>query len=45
VFRSIRNRIGEAMTASEATKEKWSEAEVNRLAGEIALKCTMAANS
>jgi predicted ATPase len=30
--------IGEAMTASEGTKEKWSEAEVNRLAGEIALK-------
>jgi predicted ATPase len=30
--------IGEAMTAVEATKEKWCEAEVNRVAGEIALK-------
>jgi predicted ATPase len=30
--------IGEATTAMETTKEKWSEAEVNRLAGEIALK-------
>ena len=29
--------IGEAMTAMETTKEKWCEAEVNRLAGEIAL--------
>jgi predicted ATPase len=30
--------IGEAMTAMETTKERWFEAEVNRLAGEIALK-------
>jgi predicted ATPase len=29
--------IGEAMTSVETTKEKWSEAEVNRMAGEIAL--------
>jgi predicted ATPase len=30
--------IYEAMTAVEATKERWWEAEVNRMAGEIALK-------
>jgi predicted ATPase len=30
--------IGEAMSATEATKERWSEAEVNRIAGEIALR-------
>jgi predicted ATPase len=30
--------IGEAMTTMEATKERWSEAEVHRIAGEIALK-------
>jgi class 3 adenylate cyclase/predicted ATPase len=30
--------IGEAMTAVETTKEKWCEAEINRIAGEIALK-------
>ena len=29
--------IGEAMTAVETTKETWSEAELNRVAGEIAL--------
>jgi class 3 adenylate cyclase/predicted ATPase len=29
--------IGEAMTAMEATKERWFEAEVNRIAGEITL--------
>ena len=29
--------IGEAMTAVETTKERWNEAEVNRMAGEIAL--------
>jgi class 3 adenylate cyclase/predicted ATPase len=29
--------IGEAMTTVETTKEKWCEAEVHRLAGEIAL--------
>ena len=31
-------RIGEAMTAVETTKERWYEAEINRIAGEIALK-------
>ena len=30
--------MGEAATAMETTKEKWFEAEVNRIAGEIALK-------
>ena len=30
--------IGEAMSAVETTKEKWYEAEINRIAGEIALK-------
>ena len=30
--------IGEAITAMETTKERWCEAEVNRLTGEIALK-------
>jgi len=30
--------IGEAMTAVETTKEKWCEAEVHRVAAEIALK-------
>ncbi len=30
--------IGEALTAIETTKERWHEAEVNRTAGEIALK-------
>jgi predicted ATPase len=30
--------IGEAIEAIEKTKERWWEAEVNRLAGEIALK-------
>ena len=30
--------IGEAMTPVETTKERWWEAEVNRIAGEIALK-------
>jgi predicted ATPase len=29
--------IGEAMTAVETTKERWFEAEINRIAGEIAL--------
>ena len=29
--------IAEAMTAMQTTKEKWCEAEVNRVAGEIAL--------
>ncbi len=30
--------IGEAMTAVETTKERWTEAEIHRIAGEIALK-------
>jgi predicted ATPase len=30
--------IGEAMTAMETSKETWFEAEVHRIAGEIALK-------
>jgi predicted ATPase len=30
--------IGDAMTAVETTKESWCEAEVNRMAGEVALK-------
>jgi predicted ATPase len=31
------HRIGEALTAVETTKERWYEAEINRIAGEIAL--------
>jgi predicted ATPase len=30
--------VGEAMTAVETTKEKWCEADIHRIAGEIALK-------
>src|SRR5262249_33278042 len=30
--------IGEAMTEVETTKERWCEAEINRIKGEIALK-------
>ena len=30
--------IGEALTAIETSKEKWYEAEVNRIAGEVALQ-------
>jgi predicted ATPase len=30
--------IGEAMTAVETTKERWYEAEINRIRGEVALK-------
>ena len=33
--------IGEAMTAVETAKEKWCEAEVHRMAGEIALKSSV----
>ncbi len=33
-----RRCIGEAMTAVETTKETWWEAQVHRVAGEIALK-------
>jgi predicted ATPase len=31
-------RVGEAVTEIETTKERWQEAEVHRVAGEIALK-------
>ena len=37
-FDDARHCIGEAMTAVESTKERWCEAEVLRVAGEIALK-------
>ena len=30
--------VGEAITAVETTKQRWCEAEVNRMAGEIARK-------
>jgi predicted ATPase len=30
--------VGEAMTVAETTKEKWCDVEINRVAGEIALK-------
>jgi predicted ATPase len=30
--------VGEAITAVETTKERWFEAEINRMAGEITLK-------
>ncbi len=36
-FDYARRSIGEAMSAVETTKEKWFEAEVHRIAGEIAL--------
>jgi class 3 adenylate cyclase/predicted ATPase len=36
-FEEAWRRVGEAMTAAETTKEKWWEAEVLRVAGEIAL--------
>jgi predicted ATPase len=36
-FDVARHCIGEAMTAVEATKEKWCEADIHRIAGEIAL--------
>src|SRR5262245_56568666 len=36
-FDDARRCIGEAMAAVEMAKEKWCEAEVNRIAGEIAL--------
>jgi len=37
-FDDASHYIAEAMRAMETTKEKWCEAEVNRIAGEIALK-------
>jgi predicted ATPase len=36
-FNDARRCIGEAMAAVETTKERWCEAEVHRIAGEIAL--------
>jgi predicted ATPase len=36
-FDEARRSINEAMTAAEVTKEKWCEAEIYRVAGEIAL--------
>jgi len=36
-FDAARRCIGEAMTVVETTKETWCAAEVNRIAGEIAL--------
>ena len=36
-FDDARRCIGEAMGAMETTKERWCEAEVNRIAGEVAL--------
>ena len=36
-FDDARRSINEASTAMEASKEKWFEAEANRLAGEVAL--------
>ena len=36
-FDNAWHRIGEALTAAEATKARWCEAEVHRTAGEIAL--------
>jgi predicted ATPase len=36
-FDQARRCIGEAMTAMEKTRERWPEAEVHRMAGEIAL--------
>jgi predicted ATPase len=37
--------IGEAMTAAETTKERWCDAEINRIIGEIALKLPQLASS
>jgi class 3 adenylate cyclase/predicted ATPase len=36
-FESARRCIDEAMTAAETTKERWHEAEIYRVAGEVAL--------
>jgi class 3 adenylate cyclase/predicted ATPase len=36
-FDDARRSIGEAMTMMETTKEKWFEADIHRMAGEIAL--------
>jgi predicted ATPase len=36
-FEDAQRRIAEAITAVETTKEKWCEADIHRIAGEIAL--------
>jgi predicted ATPase len=36
-FDEATRSIGEALTVAETSKERWSEAEINRVAGEIAL--------
>ena len=41
-FRTAWSNIHEAMTAVQVTKENWYEAEINRVAGEIALLGTEA---
>ena len=41
-FKTAGSNIHEAMTAAEVTKERWYEAETNRVAGEIALLGTEA---
>jgi predicted ATPase/class 3 adenylate cyclase/DNA-binding response OmpR family regulator len=41
-FDDARSRIDEAMTAVEAAKERWCEAEIHRIAGEIELKSPQA---
>jgi predicted ATPase len=40
-FDEARRWIGEATARVEATKEKWAEAEIHRLAGEIALRAPL----
>jgi predicted ATPase len=37
-FDEARHWIGEALAKAESTKEKWAEAEIHRVAGEIALR-------
>jgi predicted ATPase len=41
-FDDARRCIDEAMTAAETTKERWYEAEINRIAGDIALRSSEA---
>jgi hypothetical protein len=36
-FEDAWHRVGEANTAMDATKERWCDAEVHRVSGEIAL--------
>jgi class 3 adenylate cyclase/predicted ATPase len=37
-FEDAWRQVGEAVSTTEATKERWSEAEVNRVAGDIVLR-------